>query len=845
MRTHLASLVEDFRTHAAETAVVSHRGVRRVATSYGEVAELAGRFSAELDRRQIHTGERVMLWGANSAEWIAAFFGCLLRGVIVVPLDAAGTLDFARRVMTEVTPRLLVGDATLLNDFNQGPGSVVPRISFPDMAQALPLESNFAVDASVTEGLPFQIVFTSGTTSEPKGIVHTHRNVLVSLRPIETEIGKYRKYERWVHPLHFLHTLPLSHVFGQFMGLWLPAVLAAELHFIEALEPARTVEIIRREKISVLIAVPRVVSLQRDYLLRRFPWLATQIEPAAHWSALQRWWRFRAVHRSLGWKFWAVICGGASLPTDLEQFWNRLGFALIQGYGMTETAALVTLNHPFRVSQGTIGKALPGREVRLSESGELLVRGDMVSTATWQQGRLQHRDDEWLATGDLAEQSESGDYRFIGRKGDAIVTASGLNLYPADMETAMMQQPGVRGCAVVPCELSGSIEPVCVVLFSGDEPALQQAVRSANQTLAEFQHIRRALRWPEVEFPYTSTGKLLRRQIKAWACATLAGRTPTADAAGGLMSLITEVTGVEVTQGGDDLRLSEGFYLDSLGRVQLASAIEQRMGVEISDDQMAKLETLGDLRRAIDQSKPAQSPDTPHQQSSSATQSYPRWPWTWPIRLLRSVFVELVLRPLVGILLAPRVSQQAAVPQGPLLVIANHVTALDAALVLYALPGDLRRHLAVAMSGEMLLDFRAGQGQGSWWRNLLASPAYWLLTALFNVFPLPRLQGFRRSFEHAGEAMDRGYSVLIFPEGTRSHGAAMAAFRPGIGLLAVQARVAVLPVALIGLGTLTTRNWLRTGRLEVRIGEAITMPDTTTPAEWTAKLEAEMRKLLK
>jgi len=843
MRTHLASLVEDFRAHAAETAVVSHRGVRRVATSYGEIAELAGRFSAELDRRQISPGERVMLWGANSAEWIAAFFGCLLRGVIVVPLDAAGTLDFARRVMTEVTPRLLVGDAALLSGFAQGTGSDTPRLPFPEMAQALPLKPNFSVDASVTEDLPFQIVFTSGTTSEPKGIVHTHRNVLASLQPIETEMGKYRRYERWVHPLRFLHTLPLSHVFGQFMGLWLPAVLAAELHFIEALEPARMVELIRREKISVLIAVPRVVGLQRDYLLRRFPWLATQLETAAGWSTLQRWWRFRAVHRALGWKFWAVICGGASLPTELEQFWNRLGFALIQGYGMTETTALVTLNHPFRVGQGTIGKALPGREVRLSDSGELLVRGDMVSTATWQQGRLQQREDEWLATGDLAEQSESGDYRFVGRKGDAIVTASGLNLYPTDIEAAMMQQPEVRGCAVVPCELNNGVEPVCVVLFSGDDAALQQAVRDANENLAEFQHIRRTLRWPEVEFPYTSTGKLLRRQIKAWACATLAGRTPTADAAGGLMSLISEVTGVDAAQGGDDLRLSEGLYLDSLGRVQLASAIEQRMGVEIADDQMAKLETLGDLRRAIDQSKPTESPNTLDQQSSSSIQSYPHWPWTGPIRLLRSAFTELMLRPLVGLLLAPRVSRQVAVPQGPLLIIANHVTALDAALLLYALPGDLRRYLAVAMSGEMLVDFRAALGQRSWWGNLLAPPAYWLLTALFNVFPLPRLQGFRRSFDHAGEAMDRGYSVLIFPEGTRSHGAAMAAFRPGIGLLAVQARVPVLPVALIGLGTLTPHNWLRTGRLEVRIGEAITMPDTATPVEWTAKLEAAMRQL--
>jgi long-chain acyl-CoA synthetase len=281
--------------------------------------------------------------------------------------------------------------------------------------------------------------------------------------------------------------------------------------------------------------------------------------------------------------------------------------------------------------------------------------------------------------------------------------------------------------------------------------------------------------------------------------------------------------------------------------VQLASAIEQRMGVKITDDQMAKLETLGALRRAINQSQPAEttaSAEAINQTPETMRQSYPHWPWSWPVRWLRVAFVEAIARPMVGALLAPRVTHQAEPPQGPMLLIANHVNTLDGALVLYALPATLRRKLAVAMSGEMLNNFRAGHEQGSTLRNTLAPLAYWLLTALFNVFPLPRLQGFRRSFAHAGEAMDRGYSILIFPEGTRSHGATMAAFRPGIGLLATQARVPVLPIALVGLGTLTSRHWLRTGRLEVRIGKVITMPETATPAEWTAKLETEMRRLL-
>jgi len=863
MRTHLASLVEDFRSHATETAVVSHRGVRRYATTYGDLAQLTGRFAAELERRGILPGERVVLWGENSADWIAAFFACLLRGVLAVPLDAAGSTHFAERVVAEVVPRLIVGDAILLNKLQTD----VPKIVLTQMVADLPPQPNFTVDASVQEDTPFQIVFTSGTTAEPKGIVHTHRNVLASLRPIETEIAKYRKYERWVHPLRFLHTLPLSHVFGQFMGLWVPGILAAELHFADALEPARTIDLIRSERISVLIAVPRVLGLLRTHLLQHLPSLSAQLESTAGLPIQKRWWCLRRVHQLFGLKFWAVISGGASLPKELESFWNQLGFALIQGYGMTETAALITLNHPFRIGKGTIGKALPGREVRLSDTGEILVRGDMVSNATWQRGQMQHRDDDWLATGDLAEQTEEGDYRFLGRKGDSIVTSGGLNIHPSDLESALLQQPGVRGCAVVPCEVAGSIEPVCVVLFSGDDAALQTAVRSANQSLTDYQHIRRTLRWPELELPYTSSGKLLRRRIRDWACATIQNRAATqGQQTDALISLIAEITGVEGVQGGDNLRLSEDLYLDSLGRVQLASVIEQRMGVELGEDQIAAMTTLGDLRNALSErvsplhpiaTSPVNSATHPqainHESSPPSahppiaeTHTYPRWPSFWLVKALRTITLEIIVRPLIGVLLGPRVLTPGnTIPSGPLLIIANHVTMLDAPMVFYALPARLRQHLAVAMSGEVLLDLRQGRKQGSALRNLLAPAGYWLLTALFNVFPLPRLQGFRRSFAHAGQALDQGESVLIFPEGTRSHSEQMSTFRPGIGLLAAQSRVPVLPVALIGLATLRPgiSNWLRTGRLEVRIGNTITMPEGSTPADWTAKLESEMQTL--
>jgi long-chain acyl-CoA synthetase len=915
VRTHLASLVEDFRHHAAETAVVTHRGNRRYRTTYGELAQLAGRFAAELDLRGIPAGERVVLWGANSAEWISAFFGCLLRGVIAVPLDAAGSPEFAARVVKDVAPKLIVGDPNLVHHLTGI--EEIPHLWLSELPAQLPAEPNFTISKAVTPQTPFQIVFTSGTTSEPKGIVHTHANVLSSVRPIEHEMKKYHKYERWVHPLRFLHTLPLSHVFGQFMGLWLPPLLAGEIHFAEQLEARRMTDLIRRERISVLVAVPRILQLLRVHLLGRFDDLAAQVEHIEKPSILKQWWQFRRVHSILGWKFWAVISGGAAMPADLEQFWNRIGIALIQGYGMTETTALVTLNHPFKIAQGTIGKTLPGREVRLSEDGEILVRGDMLATATWQGGAMRQREGEWLATGDLGQKNEHGELEFLGRKGDVIVTSGGMNVHPEDLETAMKKQPGVRDCVVVPCQLLGGIEPVAVAISSGDEAQLQQAVLNANRELADFQQIRRMFKWPEPQFPYTTTGKLLRRKVSSWVCQQIQDQQQPAKHSGPhssitgsdiVLDLIAEVTGEHSPDASNEMRLTEDLHLDSLGRVQLQTALEQRLDLELSDDVLASVETLGDLRAMIGEqiapgspgqsdssrpsiqtipnasldstgshtAEPGQStrapenppPSIPSTETETAPKRsvspvddapraltsehlYPRWPWSWPFQSMRAAFLELVMRPLVWLLGAPRVvSQIGELPPGPLLIIANHVSAYDGALVLYALPGKLRRHTAIAMLGEMLLDYRLGRNQPNLLLNLLAPPQYWLVTALFNVFPLPRLHGFRRSFAHAGEAMDRGYSVMVFPEGARNKDGNLRPFRQGIGLLAQESRIPILPVALVGLDEIARREetrktaWFRSGQIEIRLGEVIPVDEELEPAELTVKLETAIRQLL-
>ena len=800
MRLHLATLVEDFKKHGDQIAIVSRHGLRREICSYGQLANLAGRFAAELAARGIAKGDRVLIWGENSKEWVAAFFGCVMRGVIPVPIDLAGSVAFAHRVAKEVVPKLVTGSRDQVSTFE---GALIF-----DEFSALPRQPIAAL-GDLSDADPVQIVFTSGTTGDPKGVVHTHGNILASLRPIEQEMQKYLKYERIFHPLRFLHTLPLSHVFGQFMGIWIPALLAAEVHFESRLIPADLIEIIHDERISVLCAVPRVLEILKTYLLTRIPDLASRIEKAKGQNAAHKWWTFRDVHRLFGFKFWALICGGATLPADIEAFWGAVGLVVIQGYGMTETAALVSLNHPFHAARGTIGKVLPGREIRLGDDGEILVRGDTVSKATWQGGKLHAQESEWLATGDLATVDDAGNLRFRGRKKEVIVTAAGLNIYPDDLEAALLKQPAIKAASVV--ELDGEPFAALILHHAGDAA---QAVESANRELAGYQQIRRWTVWADPDFPRTSSGKVLRREVAA----NLAGHSTPHLLAG----MLEKISGKAAA--------NEDLNLDSLGRVELQAAIESQLGVEIDDQSYSRVKTLGELRGLLNQGVQPEAHDE---------NIYPTWPWSAVQRAIRAVFIEMVMRPLVWILAAPQV-ERAPLATKPMLIVSNHVTLYDVPLILYALPGEMRRRVAVAMAGEMILNFRKARGLGNWFLNLCGPPVYLLITGLFNVFPLPQLANFRKSFAHAGRAMDRGMSVLVFPEGRRTPDGKMHAFQKGAGMLWQDLECDALPVYL---GGMSDGKWFRTGKLTVRVGTPILFDPQMEAAQASRLLEESVRRL--
>jgi long-chain acyl-CoA synthetase len=866
MRANLNSFVEDYRRRGGATAFVSRRGLRRVSWSYRRVAETASRLARELEARGVGKGERVLLWAGNSPEWVAAFFGCVLRGAVVVPLDVEGTPDFAERVREQTAARLLLVSAETKQ---HAVGLGLPAVELEELEQSLARHPAGPYEAvAVNADDIVEIIYTSGTTAEPRGVVLTHRNLLANLAPLEAEIAKYLKWERLVHPLRFLNLLPLSHVFGQFMGLFVPQLLGGEVHFQDSLNPSEVVGRIKKERVSVVVTVPRLLETLREHVERqaeaggRLEDFRRRVEAAKGTHPLARLWRFRDVHRRFGWKFWAFVSGGATLPEETETFWRRLGFAVIQGYGMTETASLVAVNHPFKSASGSVGRALPGRDLKLSDDGEILVRGESVSPGYWQDGVTLPAGDGWLRTGDLGELDADGNIIFKGRKKDVIVTAAGLNVYPEDIEAALDRQPEIRQSAVVAAEGPRGPEPLAVVIPRDPGADIAAAVERANETLARHQQVLRWRVWPDADFPRTPTHKVRKRDIiermkaeggRRKAELTGAGGAPANEVFelnqppdGGRLSsvlapLVAEArngTGAALTE---SARLSADLKLDSLGRVELLSAIEDRYQVEIDEASFTEATTVGDIERLVREGGAASA-------GRAEPYPYPEWAQRPPTTWFRVAFFYAVVLPITCLLCWVRVRGRENVEglDGPALFVSNHVTFVDHALILSALPGRFRRRFAVAQEGERLRRWRRSPGGAPLFTRLRRLAQYYSVVSIFNTFSLPQKSGFRRSFAFAGETVDRGFSVLVFPEGTRTERGGLHPFMGGVGLLASQLGVPIVPVRIDGLFELK-----RAGRrflappnsVTVSFGAPVRYDRDEEPARITADLEARVRDL--
>ena len=808
-------------SHARGEFLVYDDGFRSRGYSYGEVARAARGLAARLHALGARKGDKIVFWSENRPEWIVAFWACLLRGIIVVPIDYRASPDFLRRVVTIVSARLI-----LL-------GQDVPPFTAPSDVPVWKLhELDWRGDAAasnlpdvpITRDDIAEIVFTSGATAEPKGVLITHRNILANIVPVEHEILKYRKWGRPFFPLRFLNLLPLSHMFGQAMATFIPPMLPGTVIFMRGYNPVEIVEQIKRRKASVLVSVPKILDVLREHVLRADNDVARALrarergaEPAAPHKkehVALRWWRYRTIHRAFGPKFWSFVVGAAPLDGTLEAFWGELGFVVIQGYGLTETAPIVTLNHPFGTKKGSVGKAIAGVEVKVAEDGEILVRGDNVTTGYFNADEETAKafDDGWFHTGDIGEIGDDRQLYIRGRKKEMIVTPEGLNVFPEDVEKALNVIPGVRDSAVVGVPI-GSEERVHAVLLLDPGADADAVVREANAQLGDHQKIRRALVWPGAELPRTEgTRKLKRAAIREWVKGGAAAPRLVQQGTDALAALVAKYAGRDNLSAQTTL---EELGLSSLDRVELMVALEDTFQTRIDEASFAGAQDLGQLRALVERASAAAAPP-------AEPVDFPAWTRSAIARAVRRVNLAAWILPLARVFAWTRIEglEHLRDLQGPVIFAANHQSFMDGPVIMASLPARWRYRLSPAMGKEMFAAhfFRQQHGTVSWFTNSLN---YYLAVLLFNAFPLPQREaGARQTLRYIGELLADRHSLLIFPEGRRSESGAIHAFRPGIGMIASKLGAPVVPVRIDGLQHVlgVGRHMARPGRVRVTFG---------------------------
>ncbi len=478
--------------------------------SFGQVLDKALRFSALLEEKEIKKGDKVVIRAESGPEWLMVFLGCLMAGVVVVPLDLHSGKDLMKMVVGDSEPKLLVIGQELEHEAEDAAVEVMFIEHLEDSISATEPFSYKKV--SVKKDDIVEIIYTSGTTSTPKGVMLTYKNIEANLNMALPLINKWKKFLKYVPGTKLLSIVPLSHMYGQVIGLFVPAAIGMAVFFSSSMRPRDVFEVIRKERIIVVGALPHQLKKFKDYMVETYSLDTSRFKAVFRKYSEKKWWlrflRFFWLHMRIGPSWLAIISGGAEVSQEVDEFYRVLAFGFFQGYGLTETAPIVALFDPTKNKAGSVGSFLDQENIKV-EDGELYIKGDTVTPGYYkdEQKTSQSFKDGWFKTGDLVEVDESGNVFFKGRKDEVIVKESGINVYPSDIEDRFKQDEEIDDCVVLGMEGNG--KKIIAVLLPRDreidEQEADNLVDRINSNLNVHQRVDDYLIWRGKDFPRTPT----------------------------------------------------------------------------------------------------------------------------------------------------------------------------------------------------------------------------------------------------------------------------------------------------------------------------------------------------
>ena len=810
------------------TALVMRMGYRTVTLNYREVHELSCKIACLLQQRGVTRGDRVIVLAPNSPYWICVFWGTLLCGAVVVPLNIQSTAQMIADIVNHTGAKIIFKYRYLKEALPDGvPVYDIELIN--DDISGINVSAFKKVQASEHDLI--EIMYTSGTTGEPKGVMLSHANLYSNVSAIAASIPLSTQDR-------LLSILPLSHILEQTAGFLLPFTAGACIVFVST--PAAIAALLAEHRITKMVAVPEFLKVMMSKIEKRasasrFP-LAALRRLSRHLSLkpLQRL-LFFPVHRTLGGRLETIACGGASLDVALEQKWEALGITLLQGYGLTETSPVVTNNTRHDHRSGSVGRALLGVTVKIASDGEILIKGPNVFLGYFkdeQKTRAAFDAEGWFLTTDIGALDQDGFLYIKGRKKYMIKGPGAQNVYPEDIECELNKIAGVKDSCVLGLDKPGGqvdIHAVLLIDSSAPEAArMADIIAAANQRLASYQRITGWSLWPHEDFPRSATHKVKREPVMAHLLAHAAGGEATAP--GGektaLMRLLVSLTDLPLARINDTTQLAE-LNLDSLLRIELVTRIEETFGVAVDETEITHTTTVAELETMI---RAARAP--------RAKQRFKGWLLTRWVSWLRTALQSLLVFPFMRIFMKLKVDGLEHLDTLPLpaVFMPNHTSYLDSLAVLMALPYCIRKRLAFAAAQDVVYgEFRH---------------VAWLLEIAFNVFPFPRHEHehIKDGLDYAGRLLDRGWCVVVYPEGRMSETGALLPLRHGAGLIALEAEACIVPLKISGTNVIVPYGKIMPRKRDVvtvRFGTPIKFNRRDSIAEVTNRLQAVMKNLSK
>jgi long-chain acyl-CoA synthetase len=787
--------------------------------SFRDIYLQASRFAVFLIRTGICKNDKVIIKGTNRPEWVIAFIGCLYAGAVVVPLNAQSGIDFDLKVQEKIDAKIII------TDIENGTDYKIPNIKkiyfedFKDLIFSLPLY-NGTINTFDNNDL-IEIVFTSGTTSEPKGVMTTYGNIISSLNSVLPVMKKWMKiFNLMINP-KILSLVPLSHMYGQLIGIFTPLMINSSVVFTDNLSPQNILKVIREEKIWILSLLPKLLEILKDYVSLKFGLNSRNNKEIYGKMRSRRWqerlWVFKKIHFAIGWRLVSIMVGGAALDTSVEEFWRCIAYGIFQGYGLTETSPLITLTDPSTGVPGSIGRVLQGEEVKLINN-EIYVKGPNVSPGYFRDKikTKQSFSNGWFKTGDLAEIDEKGNIFFKGRTDNAIIRADGINIYPEDIEKVLKSIEPVKDCVAVGIKNNGRDEIYAILLFKENtvyNP--RKIIESANNELNIYQKIDDFFVWDKEDFPRTPTMKIKKSEIlrfvneKIKTPGTKNERIKTLEPKpiSKIYGILNSFHSLKKELKPED-KLENDLGLDSLDMVELSTSIEEKFNLEIEDSYITRDTTVKDLENLV---------MMPQKENRKLPfYSFPYW---FVIRIIRTTF-QYFIYPFISVLYRLKVYGKDNLKnlKLPVVFASNHTSNLDTFVLLYSMPLKIRVRVVALMSIEYHFQ-NFFYNKGNWFRKIMEAIGFYLLVNLaINAAPLSRTYGFNQVLKNTGKLLDRNWSILIFPEGGVTIDGNIKKFEGGIGIIAEDMRVPVIPVKIEGLYNILHNGILPLGHKPERPG---------------------------